>query len=215
MTTQPLPPPCDWPRTRCFYSEELQRLRQWNDDARARLLKANTRTIELEAELTALRGAVEAYEADAVAYRARVAELEAPSFVTCCRKAEGYQARIAELERLLNTAADLLNTDRAMGLEYIKRSADEWTSPSAPTAHTNTPKGAVSVLNPQGTEETGTDRPAAPVLVRGRCDHCGAARMIPAGTEQPCGIEYFEGREDVPCKGLMQPVQRQGTGHAT
>lgn len=30
------------------------------------------------------------------------------------------------------------------------------------------PKGAVSVVNPQGTEETGTDRPAAPVPDPGR-----------------------------------------------
>lgn len=32
----------------------------------------------------------------------------------------------------------------------------------------NTPEGAVSVVNPQGTEETGADRPAAPIRVRPR-----------------------------------------------
>jgi len=34
---------------------------------------------------------------------------------------------------------------------------------NAALAPANSPKGAVSVVNPKGTEETGTDRPAAPI----------------------------------------------------
>jgi hypothetical protein len=41
---------------------------------------------------------------------------------------------------------------------------------SAP--HTDYQEGAVSVVNPQGTEETGNDRPAAPISVKPRDTPC-------------------------------------------
>ena len=84
-------------------------------------------------------------------------------------------------------------------------------SASAGPVQTNIPKGAVSVVKPQGTEETGTDRPAAPVL---RCDHCGHEQPSGGFAELGCPKEYFDGISDVKCLGWMRPVQRQGTGEA-
>lgn len=35
MATEPLPPPCDWPRERCHFTGEIQSLREKNDALRA------------------------------------------------------------------------------------------------------------------------------------------------------------------------------------
>lgn len=60
------------------------------------------------------------------ALRARVAELEGPSFVTCCRKAEGYQRRIAELQSALHEVLECTTLD---GAKSVARRV-----PSAPVA---------------------------------------------------------------------------------
>jgi hypothetical protein len=47
-------------------------------------------------------------------------------------------------------------------------------------SESNPPEGAVSVVNPQGTEETGTDRPAAPIYhTPQRMGWCGYMGEIP------------------------------------
>lgn len=67
MATEPLPPPCDWPRDACHFSGEIQSLRDKNDALRAELAESREQlTRELKIALEAKS-----------ALRARVAELEA------------------------------------------------------------------------------------------------------------------------------------------
>lgn len=98
------------------------------------------------------------------------------------------------------------------GREILERARASAASVHTPVS-TNAPKGAVSVMNPQGTEETGTDRPAAPVLVLARCDYCGVERELLDCGDIRCTNTSFNGFFDEECGGLMEPVPRQGTSH--
>lgn len=68
--------------------------------------------------------------------------------------------RAAREEAEAKAAAEKAAAEQA---EAAKRARIEAEEASVLAAVTNSPEGAVSVVNPQGTEETGIDRPAAPI----------------------------------------------------
>ncbi len=155
---------------------------------------------KVQAELAALRADFEA--------RRMYVELLTMERDAAVQSNEALRARVAEYERALLWIAagkSTLPRDYATTAEFALQRA----SASAGPVQTNIPNGAVSVVKPQGTEETGTDRPAAPVL---RCDHCGHEQPSGGFSELGCPKEYFDGISDVKCMGWMRPLQRQGTG---
>lgn len=80
-------------------------------------------------------------------------------------------SRVAELERVLKEARIVVrHAGDGPTTNALVARIDAALSGAQPTEY---PKGAASVVKPQGTEETGNDRPAAPISDYDRCGGSG------------------------------------------